>query len=84
MKPVTPNNIIVLNTTGGASSISTAIHKQISKIFGGKDSDYFTHSEQIVELLHKKENKIHKFKVVLVEDANEAKHQLWFDITNCS
>ena len=84
MKPTTPDTAIVLSTRGGQSSVADAIHREIAKILGGNDYDYFTHSEAVVEATHKTEQVKHKFRVVLVEDAEGAKHQLWFDITQCA
>lgn len=78
------DNAITINTDQGASGITNAIHREIVKMFGDKDYDYFTHSETITEARHIKEDVMHKFKVLCVEDQDGAKHQLWFDITYCS
>ena len=78
------DSAIEIKTDQGASGITNAIHREIIKIFGDKDYDYFTHSETITEAKHIQRDTMHKFKVLCVEDQEDVKHQLWFNITNCS
>ena len=83
MKPYDAGKAIVIETTRGASGITEEINKKIAEMFGGINADYFIHSEATIKAKNKVTDKMHRFRVVLVEDTKEVKHQLWFDITDC-
>lgn len=71
-------NPIDMSHYGSAASGGRAIYKIIENRFGGVDGDYFILNESTVT----NANNSKKFRVLLIEDKDEVRHQIFFDISN--
>jgi len=61
------------------SHLLREMHSILNQHFGREDMDYFIHSENTSTLTRPGVRK--KYKIVLIEDKNGFKYNIWFDLT---
>ena len=59
----------------GQHQVEQLVNEYIEKLFGGTDGDYFTMNSVVRRDMSGRE-----FKIVLVEDRDQVKHQVYFEL----
>ena len=71
-------NAIKLNVQSfGQHQIEHTVNEHIAHLFGGEDGDYFTMNSMVRRDMTGRE-----FKIVLVEDRDKVRHQVYFELIN--
>jgi hypothetical protein len=55
--------------------VEQIVNEQINRLFGGTDGDYF-----VMNIVTRRNMQGKEFKIVLVEDRDQIKHQVYFEL----